>query len=276
MTRASVSTAGSCCTSTCLRPSRITADGLGQAEQQHEALRHQRHDAGDGLPSESRRRLVLARPAGQEQQRRHRHDEPRDDLQDAVDATGQLRAWRVVKRRASLGQPGGVGVVADRGRAGPTRRRRRRSCPTSAASPGVLRHGVGLAGEQRLVERTSRRASTHLAVDGDLVAGHRARARRRAPRRCGAISTALAVAPHRAPPARSPAPAGRACASARNSCAVPITVLETITRANSASLGSPKTSDDRDQRRHDGVEPGEDVGPEDLAERARRSGRRCR
>ena len=57
----------------------------------------------------------------------------------------------------------------------------------------------------------------------------------------------------------------------RHSCAVPMTMLATITSANSASRSFAEHEGDRAKRGHDGVEPGEHVRPHDVAERARRT-----
>ena len=168
VTRASVSTAASCCTSTWLRPSRITATAWARLSSSTRPCGTRATTPATDPTSESRHDSSSPTQRDEEQQRRHRHDEPRDDLQDAVDATGQLRAWRVVAPGLAR-QAGGVGVVADRRGAGPTRSRHDEAARHQLVAGG-LGHGVGLAGEQRLVDGHPA-GGDHLGIDGDLVAG---------------------------------------------------------------------------------------------------------
>ena len=57
---------------------------------------------------------------------------------------------------------------------------------------------------------------------------------------------------------------------ARYSCTMPMSALATSTMPNSASWHRPDDEDHDEQRPEDRVEPGEDVGPDDLGERAAR------
>ena len=91
VTRARVSTACSCCTSTCARPSRITATACAMLQQQHQALGDERHEPGDGADQGVVELIALAVALGEEQAERRRHDDPRHDAQDQVDALFERR-----------------------------------------------------------------------------------------------------------------------------------------------------------------------------------------
>ena len=141
-------------------------DGEGQAGQEHQALGHDRHQRGDG----GARGLVEVRPPdGQhrDEDRRQRDHHPHGQLQDAVDvalqrAEGRPRSLRL--GRQPLGEAllaHGLGaVVAVAGHAVGAREH-----PVAH----VADHVVGLAGQDRLVQREGHRVD-HLAVGDHLVA----------------------------------------------------------------------------------------------------------
>ena len=90
-------------------------DGLRHAQQEHEPLRHEGHEAGHRPDQRLVERVALAVALGQEQPDRGGHDEPRDDPQDQVDPALELRSGPA-ERLGLLGQPRRVGLGADRRR----------------------------------------------------------------------------------------------------------------------------------------------------------------
>ena len=137
------------------------------ARQQNETLGDHRDGPGHG-PSE---RLAHARvrvELADHQQRRGRDDQPRHDPQDLVDPGPELRT-RQAEPPALLGEPCRVGLGADARGPEPSAPRRDERARKHLL-PRRLDHGLGFAGQQRLVDLERRRLE-HLAVDHDLVPG---------------------------------------------------------------------------------------------------------
>jgi hypothetical protein len=150
-----------------LLPQPDHADGEGERGQQHEPLGHHRHQRAGCrenavLPGA---RLVPLHP---DRGQAHRDQQPGDQPQDLVDARLQFGLHQRELARLH-GQPRRVGVVPDPGRSegahpGDDEAARHHLVP------GLLQQRVGLAGEQGFVHFEVGRLD-HLAVDDDLVSG---------------------------------------------------------------------------------------------------------
>ena len=137
-----------------------------EAREQHQAVGHHGDRCGNGgLERISPHDRVVAELAEQQQHRRRRNDE-REPAQDDVDPAPQLAVGQL-EPASLLGELGGVGVGADVDRAVEARAGRHERARQHLVVL-VLLDGVALAGEQRLVELEARRGE-HIAVDHDLV-----------------------------------------------------------------------------------------------------------
>ena len=147
-----------------------------------------------------------------------------------------------------------------------------RTSPTAPRRPACARDGVGLAGEDRLVE-PQRLGRLELPVGDDLVARLRAgRGRRRRPPRPRQLRAARRRG-RRSRSATTSAESRSSARFARTSCAMPITEFATRTPRKSASCHSPNASVSRAGDGEDQVEDREDVGADDARVGAARPGR---
>ena len=144
------------------------ADGEGHAGEQHESLGDHPDEAGDGGDDRVLPALVAAQELARGEQQADRDDRVADDGDDPVDVVAQRRVdqrealgllgqLRRVVVGADLGDPHVPGA-GDDGAAG------------QHLVAGGLDDGVGLAGEQRLVDLQAVLVE-HLTVGDDLLAG---------------------------------------------------------------------------------------------------------
>ncbi len=144
------------------------ADGEGHGGEQHQALGNHWDDARDHSPDGLAEVVALHVQLAQDQPDRGRDQQPGDVAQDRVDAGPELRLDQG-EPAGLLGQLGGVGLAADPG-GGERARAGHHEAAGHHRVAGVLVDGVGLAGEQRLVDLQAVGLGD-LPVDGDLVAG---------------------------------------------------------------------------------------------------------
>ncbi len=144
-----------------------------------------------------------------------------------------------MNRRASAASLRGVRLGADLASPGTGPSPRRRSCPRAPPSPGVFSIGVGLSGEQRLVdlEAVARRGRSPSAGTWSPVRSSR---RSSSTTSSTAISDVLPSRTTRARGALSTARRSSVC-FARVSWTMPISEFATRMRPNSASWSWPTT-----------------------------------
>ena len=262
-TRARPSTAGSCWTRTRRRASVTAATPKATLVSRTRPCGTMPTSAATVPVAACRARLMGVQRAD-DQQHGHRRDRPGDVAQDLVDAVHQLRAHQREPPRLG-GELAGVRVGAHRRWPGSRPTRRPRSCPTAAGHRPACPPA-----------RTRRSAATHRppgscwrAPPRPRPAGRR-RAGRPGHRRRGPPTAMSCGAPSRITRTRGAlSTASRSSVRlARSSCAMPISALVTSTMPNRASCGWPDDQDHGQQDTEDEVEPGQDVRPQDLGDRA--------
>ena len=142
------------------------AHGERDAREQDEPLRHHGDGAGHGGRNGPAHALVRAQQLASEQQGRRRHDRVRDERQDAVDRGPELRA-REGEPAGFLGQSHGVRGAAHAGGAVPARTRRYEGSRQHFVARR-LQGRIRLAGQQGFVDLQPR-GLERLAVHDDLV-----------------------------------------------------------------------------------------------------------
>ena len=238
-----------------------------RAGQQHQALGHHADERRDRARSRASRHPVLSCVRSW----LHSTAGPTTSSVTAI----QRRSWLVPvdQLRVGRGEPAGLGRQPGRvGRPppppspGPGRAPATTIAPDQTSSPGVLDHGSASPVSSDS-STSSPVAVAHDAVGRHLVAGGAAeqvvehhvgdRARpRSAPSRTTRARGALSTA------SRS------RVRLARTSCTMPIAELTTTTMPKSPFCQRPVGQDEHEQRDQDAVEAGEDVGADDLADRA--------
>ena len=215
-----------------------------------------RDHAGDAVAP----RLSEPEQLGPDRQQPDGDKQPRDDEEDAVDAVAQLGADEG-ELGGLLDQAGGIRLAADLGRAVGAGAGNDETAREHLVA-GFLDNGVGLTGEQRLVD-FKRGGLEHLAVDDELVAWAELDEIVGDDVGAGDLS-ADTVAAH-----------GGACfADDREVVQGPL-CAQLLDDADGA-VGDDEQSerrvdelaggeDDRQQDAQDRVDPREDVGPDDLA-----------
>ena len=236
-----------------------------EARQQHQALGNHRHDTGDNPRHRLPPPFVRAELAEREQRRR-RHQGIRDVAQDRVDPVHQLRTHE----REPPGlrcEPPRVRIVAD------TRRLEATAAGHHDAAGehfvvGRLVDGIGLAGEQRLVDLQPVRF-VHLAVARDLVTSADVDE---------VVDDDLLDRDLDALPVADDSGAGRVEDREPVERALGSVLLDDADQrvrdehdSEQGVLDRPDDQDHHEHRAEDRVEAGEDVGPDDLADRAARA-----
>ncbi len=234
----------------------------GDAREQHEALGHHAHHARD-RPADRLAPVVVGVELADEQEDGDREDRPRDVAQDPVDAVHELRAGEL-EATGFGGEFPRVRVVADRGRLELSRSRHHEAARQHVVGD-VLVDRVRLACEERLVD-LERGRGAHGPVGGDLVAGAE----------LDDVVEYHVVDPDLARFALAH-DADLRCAEHGQlvESALGTQLLDNADErvadqddAEQRVLRMAHGQDDHEQHAEDCVEPGEDVRPHDLAERA--------
>ena len=243
-TRARPSTAGSSCTSTRL---------LRQADDRRRRTRCEVSSTSPSgtiatvpatAPDIASRQLVVRLQLAPEQQRGRRHDRERHVHEDPVDAGAELRP-REGEAARLLGQPHGVGVARRRRSRGSGAGPAATNEPDSTSSPGRLADGVGLAGEERLVDLERRRRSSTSPSTTICVAGAQRRARRRGRPRPTRDLARRRRRGRRGPSGRVRTVSRSSVRFARSSCTMPIAVFAIEHEAEERVLDRSDHQDDR-------------------------------
>ena len=243
------------------------ADGERYRRHQHQALGHHRNQRTD----HPQHRFPPARAGGEQlrvdDQQARRDQQVGDELQDLVDAAAQF-GFHQRELAGFLGQLGGVGFPADLGGAVGTAARDDEAARHHLVA-GILGDRVGLTGEQRLVDFQVGLLDD-VAVDDDLVAG---------PEFDDVVEHHLAGQPRLGPGL----PAHQRFRLPHDGELVEgllgTELLDDADRAVGDDQQPEGAVDHRPGRQHDdqqhaedGVDPGEDVGPHDVGDAARRPG----
>ena len=235
------------------------------AGEQHQAFGHHAHQgghrAGDGFAPVAR---LVAAELGPHEQRGDTQDDPGDVAQEGVDALLELGAGP--GEHLDLGgQAPGVGVGPHRGGLEPARARQHHR-PRQHLPVGVLRDGIGLAREGRLVDLQAGGLEQD-AVGGNLVAA--AQLQQVVEHHLGHREL---VHPS---PAHHPGGGGVEQGQAVERSLGPQLLDdadEGVQHQDHGEQGVAEATGGQDrhcQHGEDGVEPGEHVGADDLADRAR-------
>ena len=243
------------------------ADRERHARQEHETLRHHR-DGGGHRTSERVAHVRVRTELADEEQRRGRDQQPRHDPQDLVDPAPQLRT-REAEPPPLLGELRRVRLRADTRGPEPSAPRRDER-PREHLVARRLDRGLGLAGQQRFVD-LERGGLEHLAVDHDLIA--RLELEHVVEDDLGERHLAdLAVAND--PRVRRRQHRQRVERPLRAQLLVdPDAGVRDQHEPEQRVLDRADDQDHHQERAEQRVEPREDVGPDDLPDRARGDGR---
>ena len=242
-------------------------DREGNRRHEHEAFGDHRDQRGDHARQALAPRLPEAEQLGPDRQQADRDEQPRDDEEDPVDPVAQLGPDEG-ELGGLLDDPRGIRLAADLRRAVGAGTGDDETAREHLIA-GPLDDRVGLASEQRLVDLQAGRFE-HVAIDDELVAGAELD---------DVVGDDVGASDRAAHPVAPDGRAGLADDREVVQGALGAQLLDDPDRA----VGDDEQpeggvdefagrEDDDQQDAEDGVDPGEDVGPDDLASRASAAG----